>query len=71
MRINNGGIYYSESNNLIVRVIRAHQDEKIAYIKCHERTNKFESEVPFSDLQKATKKSVLKYLGYANVPLLT
>ena len=63
MRINNGGIYYSTSNNLIVRVVRAHQEEKIAYIKCHNRTHLFDNEVAFSDLEPATKENVQKYLG--------
>ena len=68
MKINNGGLYYSKSNNLVVRVVRAIQAESIAYIKCHNRTVNafglsFESEVAFSDLEIATKESVLKYLG--------
>ena len=68
MRINNGGLYYSTCNNLVVRVVRAIQDEAIAYIKCHNRTVNsfglpFESEVSFSDLELATKESIQKYLG--------
>jgi len=68
MRVNNGALYYSKSNNLVVRVIRAIQAEAIAYIKCHDRTVNalglpFESEVAFSDLEIATRESVLKYLG--------
>ena len=68
MKIRNGSLYYSKSNNLVVRVVRAIQGEAIAYVKCHERTVNafglpFESEVAFSDLEIATKQSVLNYLG--------
>ena len=68
MRIKNGALYYSKVNNCVVRVVRAIQDEAIACIKCHNRTVNylglpFENEVSFSDLELATKESVLKYLG--------
>ena len=45
-----------------MRVIRAHQDEQIAYVKHHEQAN-IETEVFFADLQPATKMQVKLYLG--------
>tara|TARA_A200000159_G_scaffold161209_1_gene182709 strand:- start:1235 stop:1426 length:192 start_codon:yes stop_codon:yes gene_type:complete len=62
MKIRNGSIYHSKSNNKAVRVIRAHQDEQIAYVKHHEQAN-IETEVFFADLQPATKMQVKLYLG--------
>lgn len=62
MKIKNGSIYHSKSNNKAVRVVRAHQDEQIAYVKHHDQTN-IETEVFFSDLTPATKMQVKLYLG--------
>ena len=61
MKINNGAIYHSKSNNKAVRVVRANQSESIAYIKHHKQD--IESEVFFSDLIPATKEQVKTYLG--------
>ena len=62
MKVNNGGIYYSQSNNKIVRVMRANQNESIAYLK-HHGVELYASEVFFSDLQPVTREQVKKYLG--------
>jgi hypothetical protein len=61
MKIKNGSLFYSKANNKVVRVIRAHQSEKIAYIKSHNVELK-DSEVYFSDLQPVTNDMVKKYL---------
>lgn len=61
MKINNGAIYHSKSNNKAVRVVRANQAESIAYVKHHKQD--IESEVLFSDLVSATIKQVKQYLG--------
>ena len=61
MKINNGAIYHSQSNNTAVRVVRANQDLSIAYIKHHKQD--IESEVLFTDLVTATNKQVKQYLG--------
>ena len=62
MKIRNGAIYHSTSNNKAVRVVRAHQDEQIAIVKHHEQEH-IETEVFFSDLVPATKDQVKSYLG--------
>lgn len=62
MKIRNGAIYHSKSNNKAVRVVRAHQDEQIAIVKHHRQEN-IESEVFFTDLIPATSEQVKKYLG--------
>jgi hypothetical protein len=62
MKIRNGAIYHSKSNNKAVRVVRAHQSEQIAYVKHHKQDN-IESEVFFSDLAPATKEQIDQYLG--------
>ena len=59
-KIRNGTIYYSESNNKIVRVIRANQEEEIAYVKHHE-IELLNSEVFFSDLHPVDKDTAKKY----------
>lgn len=59
-KIRNGTIYYSESNNKIVRVIRANQQEEIAYIK-HHAIELQNSEVFFSDLKPVEKEIALSY----------
>jgi hypothetical protein len=59
-KIRNGTIYYSESNNKIVRVIRAHQEDEIAYIKHHE-IEILNSEVLFSDLHPVDKETAKNY----------
>lgn len=61
MKINNGAIYHSKSNNKAVRVVRANQAESIAYVKHHKQD--IESEVFFSDLLPATMKQIKQYLG--------
>ena len=61
MKINNGAIYHSKSNNKAVRVVRANQSDAIAYVKHHNQD--IESEVFFSDLIPATKEQVKQYLG--------
>jgi len=62
IKIRNSAIYYSRSNNKIVRVTRANQQEKIAFVKHHgiELAN---DEVFFSDLESVTGEQVKKYLG--------
>jgi len=60
--IRNASIYYSRSNNKIVRVVRANQNEQIAYIK-HHGTELQNSEVFFKDLEPVTGEQVKKYLG--------
>ena len=62
-KIRNGAIYNSKTNNKAVRVVRANQAERIAYIKHHSQDHMFDPEVPFSDLTPATKKQVQEYLG--------
>ena len=61
MKIKNGSLYYSTANNKVVRVVRAHQNEQIAYLKSHDVELK-DSEVYFSDLKPVTKEMVKKYL---------
>ena len=61
MKIKNGTIYHSISNNKAVRVVRANQSEKIAYVKHHKQTQ-IETEVFFSDLKPATSTQVKLYL---------
>jgi|TARA_R110000824_G_scaffold401679_2_gene613567 ABC-type enterochelin transport system substrate-binding protein len=61
LTIKNGSLYYSVANNKIVRVIRAHQNEQIAYIKSH-AINLLESEVSFSDLRPVNNDMVKQYL---------
>ena len=61
MKVNNGAIYHSESNNKAVRVTRAHQAERIAYVKHHNQD--INSEVSFDDLSPATPKQVKDYLS--------
>ena len=61
MKINNGAIYHSKSNNKAVRVVRANQAEAIAHVKHHKQD--IESEVFFSDLLPATMKQIKQYLG--------
>ena len=61
MDIKNGSLYYSKANNKVVRVFRAHQNEKIAYLKSHDIELK-DSEVYFSDLEPVTNEMVKKYL---------
>ena len=61
-KIRNAAIYYSRSNNKVVRVVRANQGEQIAYIKHHE-TELQNSEVFFNDLEPVTGEQVKKYLG--------
>ena len=62
MKIKNGSIYHSKSNNKAVRVVRANQAELIAYVKHHKQTQ-IETEVFFSDLVTATAMQVKLYLG--------
>jgi TP901 family phage tail tape measure protein len=62
-KIRNGAIYHSKANNKAVRVKRADQTERIAYIKHHTQDHMFDPEVPFSDLTPASKKQVQEYLG--------
>ena len=62
MKIKNGTLYHSKSNNKVVRVVRADQSEQIAYIKHHNQGHRFESEVFFSDLLPATSEQVKNYL---------
>lgn len=62
MKIRNGAIYHSKSNNKAVRIVRAYQEDQIAYVKHHKQDN-IESEVFFSDLEPATKEQINKYLG--------
>jgi hypothetical protein len=61
-KIRNAAIYYSKSNNKVVRVTRANQQEKIAYVKHHgiELANE---EVFFNDLEPVSGEQVKKYLG--------
>ena len=59
-KIRNGTIYYSISNNKIVRVIRANQQEEIAYIKHHDIELQ-NSEVFFSDLKPVEKEIAIAY----------
>ena len=59
-KVINGTIYYSVSNNKIVRVIRANQDEEIAYIK-HHNIELQNSEVFFSDLKPVEKDIAIAY----------
>ena len=40
MNIRNGAIYHSKENNKAVRVVRAFQDEQIAYVKHHNQENR-------------------------------
>jgi hypothetical protein len=61
-KIRNSAIYYSRSNNKVVRVTRAHQQEKIAYVK-HHNIQLANEEVFFSDLEPVTGEQVKKYLG--------
>jgi hypothetical protein len=61
MSIKNGSLYYSVVNNKVVRVIRAHQNEKTAYIKNHNK-ELVESEVDFSDLKPVNNDMVKQYL---------
>ena len=61
MKINNGAIYHSHSNNKAVRVVRANQALAIAYVKPHKQD--IESEVFFADLMPATIKQVKQYLS--------
>ena len=61
MSIKNGSLYYSVVNNKVVRVIRAHQNEKTAYIKNHNK-ELLESEVDFSDLKPVNNDMVKQYL---------
>ena len=61
MNIRNGAIYHSKENNKAVRVVRAFQDEQIAYVKHHNQES-IETEVFFSDLVPATKEQVKEYL---------
>jgi len=61
MKVNNGAIYHSKSNNKAVRVVRANQAESIAYVKHHKQD--IETEVFFSDLVPATTEQVKHYLG--------
>lgn len=61
-KIRNSAIYYSRSNNKVVRVTRAHQQEKIAYVK-HHNIQLANEEVYFSDLEPVTGEQVKKYLG--------
>lgn len=62
MKIRNGAIYHSKSNNKAVRVVRAHQADEIAYVK-HHAQERIETEVFFSDLEPATKEQIKQYLG--------
>tara|TARA_Y100000766_G_C18768160_1_gene537016 strand:- start:8 stop:199 length:192 start_codon:yes stop_codon:yes gene_type:complete len=61
MKIKNGSLFYSKANNKVVRVVRAHQAEKIAYLKSHDVELK-DSEVYFSDLEPVTNDMVKQYL---------
>jgi hypothetical protein len=61
MKIKNGSIYHSKSNNKAVRVVRANQEQSIAYVKHHKQTQ-IETEVFFSDLMPATPMQVKLYL---------
>ena len=61
-KIRNSAIYYSKSNNKVVRVTRAHQQEKIAYVK-HHNIELPNEEVCFSDLEPVSGEQVKKYLG--------
>jgi hypothetical protein len=61
-KIRNASIYFSKSNNKIVRVTRANQQEKIAYVK-HHNTELANEEVFFGDLEPVTGEQVKKYLG--------
>ena len=61
MKVNNGAIYHSKSNNKVVRVVRANQAESIAYVKHHKQD--IDSEVFFSDLSPATSEQIKSYLA--------
>lgn len=61
-KIRNSAIYYSRSNNKVVRVTRANQQEKIAYVK-HHNIELANEEVFFGDLEPVTGEQVKKYLG--------
>ncbi len=61
-KIKNSAIYYSKSNNKVVRVTRANQQEKIAYVK-HHNIELANEEVFFSDLEPVTGEQVKQYLG--------
>ena len=61
-KIRNAAIYYSKSNNKVVRVTRANQDERIAYVK-HHNIEILNHEVFFSDLEPVSGEQVKKYLG--------
>jgi hypothetical protein len=60
--IRNSAIYYSRSNNKVVRVTRTNQQEKIAYVK-HHNIELANEEVFFNDLEPVTGEQVKKYLG--------
>ena len=60
MKIRNGAIYHSKSNNKAARIVRANQDEQIALIVFQ---NNEQDEVFFSDLLPATSDQVKNYLG--------
>jgi hypothetical protein len=60
MKIRNGAIYHSKSNNKAARIVRANQDEQIALIVFQ---NSEQEEVFFSDLLPATSEQVKNYLG--------
>jgi hypothetical protein len=62
IQIRNAAIYYSKSNNKIVRVTRANQQEQVAYVK-HHNIELANHEVLFSDLEVASGENVKKYLG--------
>ena len=62
--IRNSAIYYSRSNNKVVRVTRTNKEEKIAYVK-HHNIELANEEVFFNDLEPVSIEQVKKYLGRA------